>query len=79
LDPGFVRGEGRSFLAFCRSCDPECEVNACNIGDAVLDMDNDAVTTADETYPYISAHRRKLATSCTVAAELSWVWLATRP
>ncbi len=55
LDPGFVRGEGRSFLAFCRSRHSECEFTVCDVADAVLDMDNDVVITAEGAHPYLSA------------------------
>jgi hypothetical protein len=86
LDAGFVRGEGRSFLAFCRSRHPACEVTVCDVGDAVLDLDNDAVTTADGTYPYFSARwptigeflygRRgtELELSCDAAVVRRWVY-----
>lgn len=54
LDPGFVRGEGHSFLAFCRSRHSECEVTVCDVADAVLDMDKAVVTTAEGAHAYLS-------------------------
>lgn len=55
LDPGFVHGEGHSFLAFCRSRYSDCEVTVCDVADAVLDLETDTVAVADGTYSYISA------------------------
>jgi hypothetical protein len=55
LDPGFVKGEGRSFLAFCQSRHTDSEVTVCDVADAALDLHNDTVTTADGTHRYFSA------------------------
>lgn len=55
LDPGFATGDGRSFLAFCKSRSGVDEVVVCDLGEARLDLYADTVTSPDGTQPYLSA------------------------
>ena len=53
LDPGFSAGEGRSFLAFCKSITGADEVIVCDISQASVDYESDTVATPDGAQPYL--------------------------